>query len=328
MSVWKPHRTPDDPPKDPEILRWFAALGPPPSGLAPPDLYAKVHARIVQQQAQWRIRTWLPQVNAPRLATALAMALVLSLGLNIWWGLHALRPSPPGTHQEVQASREPFSTAGQVPIYRFQASLSQAKTLGVFVATHVPVREPSTLMTFTPHAARTTFFQLGTLFADALITLSGSAMEAAAQRLDMLVRVLSRVQAPAPLPQYLRAIQALLHSQQYTGEEVAAFLALFEPLYTDAYAGTDSQEQLLLFRAGTWVENLYLAAVAGDPTALQQGGQAVEEVRRGLATLYVPPQVLAGMERLYPLVTRQRLTEEDIRVIRTLVQDIQREFGE
>jgi hypothetical protein len=46
MRPWKPNRGPDDPPKDPEIHRWFQALGPPPVGQAPPDLGAKVRARI------------------------------------------------------------------------------------------------------------------------------------------------------------------------------------------------------------------------------------------------------------------------------------------
>ena len=49
----------DDPPRDPTIAQWFAAVGPPPTGAAPPHLQAKVRARLAQYLAQRGLRAWL-----------------------------------------------------------------------------------------------------------------------------------------------------------------------------------------------------------------------------------------------------------------------------
>jgi hypothetical protein len=164
---------------------------------------------------------------------------------------------------------------------------------------------------------------MGTLYAEVLAALQGGAVEVAAQRLDLLVRALASVQAPAVLAQYLGEIKTLRQSQRYEEAVVTRFLALFEPLYEDAYVKADMAEGILLFRAGAWLENMYLAAASGDAAAVRRGGQAVDEVRSALARLNAPRGVLQALERMRPLVARQPLTNHEMNTVRTLVQDIQ-----
>jgi hypothetical protein len=201
--------------------------------------------------------------------------------------------------------------------------MQHVKEIGTVVAAHPPVPERPAAVGFTPQAARTTFFRMGTLYAEALAALHGGAVEAAASRLDVLLQALASVQAPRPLSQYLREMQTLIQRQQYEDKELATFLALFEPLYEEEYTRQNMAEALLLFRVGTWVENMFLAAAVGDPAAVQRGGQAAAEVRHALAQVHAPPAVLDALERLHRLVVHPTLTEQDLRAIRTLVQDIQ-----
>jgi hypothetical protein len=164
---------------------------------------------------------------------------------------------------------------------------------------------------------------MGILYAEACATLSSGDVEATLQRLDLLARTLASVQAPPTLRRYLHQMRTALQSQQSPEQDIALSLALFEPLYDDAYAGVDTREQRLLFRAGAWLENMSLAAAAGDPTALRRGSVAAEEIRSVFTALGVPQQALAALERLQRLVRQPTLTAGDMRVIRTLVQEIQ-----
>ena len=142
------------------------------------------------------------------------------------------------------------------------------------------------------------------------------------QRLNLLEQALASVQAPRVLAQYLGELKLLLQSRRQEDAVVAQFLALFEPLYESAYARPEGPEGLLLFRAGAWLENMYLAAASGDAAALRRGGQALQGVS-ALARLNAPRGVLAAFERMQLLLAHQPLIDREISAIRTLVQDIQ-----
>jgi hypothetical protein len=276
-----------------------------------------VRARLAQYQAQQGLETWLPRLGLPTWGLVLAVGLVLSLGLNVWWGLHAWAPQAPGARQEVG------SAAQRLHIAQFQRQMQSAHALGTFVAAPAALQDTAAIVAFTPHAARTMFVRLGTLYAEALATLASGDVEATAQRLDVLVQTLARMQAPPALPQYLRTVHTLLQRQALPGEDVATVLALFEPLYDDAYAGAHNLEPIRLFRAGAWLENLSLATAARDVTALREGGAVLTEVRSTLTRVHTPPEVLTALTRVQRLLTQPVLTEDELRTIQNLIHDIQ-----
>jgi hypothetical protein len=210
--------------------------------------------------------------------------------------------------------------------YRFQVGLPHADTLGTLIAARPVLIAPPPAVGFTPQATRTAFVRLGVFFAEAMATLHGGAVEDTAQRLDVLLQTLTTVQAPPTLTQYLQVMQTLLHSQQYPDDALASFLSLFEPLYEDAYAQT-SGEEVRLFRVGTWVENMALAAAVGAPTALRQEGQAIAEVHRVLTLMQVPPEVLDALVQIDHFLRQPTLTSEDVSTIHRLLQHLQQMLG-
>jgi hypothetical protein len=326
MIPRQPNHPERDPPKDPEIQRWFHALGPPPVGQVSPALRAQVRAQITQEQARLPLWTRLARLTVPAWTAVVAVGLLLAVGVQVWRGLPWGQPPLPGAHQATPMALDVLGAARRLHTYRFQVGLPHAATLGTLVAARPVLSAPPPAVGFTPQATRTAFVRMGVLFAEAVAALHGGAVEAASPRLDVLLQTLITVQAPPTLTQYLRVMQTLLHSQPYPGDALASFLSLFEPLYEDAYAQT-SGEEVRLFRVGTWLENMVLAAAVSAPTALRQEGQAIAEVRRVLTLLQAPPEVLDTLAQIDQLLRQPTLTAEDVSTIHTLLQHLQQMLG-
>jgi hypothetical protein len=103
-------------------------------------------------------------------------------------------------------------------------------------------------------------------------------------------------------------------------------LALFEPLYRAEYVRDSAAEELLLFRTGTWLVNVSLAASAGDKTALQQA-DAVSYLQRELTRLEAPQEVLTAFAQLQQLMTQPQLADRDVQEILRLVRKIRQMFA-
>src|SRR2546425_3790613 len=171
MKRWKQPDVHDDPPKDPELVHWFQTLGPPPPGQAPSNLRVKVRARIEQERAQRGVFAWLPSVASPAWAAALAMVFVASVGLNVWWGIRGFGPHASGTRLVAETNVGALGPAGRLRTYQFQVGMARAPEFGTFVAAHPALQEPTAVVGFTPQAARTAYFRLGTRYAEAVAAL-------------------------------------------------------------------------------------------------------------------------------------------------------------
>ena len=117
-------------------------------------------------------------------------------------------------------------------------------------------------------------------------------------------------------------MQHLLQNQQYTAEALEKFLALFEVLYTED-AGSVDAENPTLFRAGTWVENMKLAAAAGDKDALRQVTTA-QYFRREMQSLHAPQGILDALEQISHIVAKPEMTARDVTDVLTLAKQVQR----
>jgi hypothetical protein len=162
---------------------------------------------------------------------------------------------------------------------------------------------------------------MGILYTETLAALQSGAVAAAEPRLHRLTQAVSSLQAPPALAQYLREMQAMLQRQPPTDHTMAPFVALFEPLYAQLYATDPSAAAWVLFQAGAWLENLSLAAAAGDQEAVRQA-QVVRSLHDALRPLNASDTVLDALEQLHGLVARQPVTAEDLRAIQTLVDTI------
>jgi hypothetical protein len=327
MTPRRPNRRQDDPPPDPDIRRWFHALGPPPVGKAPPDLRAKVLARIEQQRARHVRWAWLPEWS-PAWATACAVLLGVSLGVNVWWSMRPSGARLPSTRQSAERTPDAHSVPGGLQIYRFQAGMQHTAEVGRLIAARPVPQEPTTVVGFTPQVERTAFVRMGVLYAEILGALRAGAVEDAEQRLKLLVQMATRSQVPRALPQYLRLVQTALQSRPTEADILVRFLALFEPLYADAYATpAPVAAEVILFQAGAWLESMALAAASGDGAAVRHGGASIGVLRQALTQFHMPPEVLEGLQRLHERTAHPVVTEQDFQAVHTLVQQIQAVLG-
>jgi hypothetical protein len=240
--------------------------------------------------------------------------LVLSLAVNIWWGIERRGTEPPLSAPESRP----------VHAYRFLQTIQSPTDIGSLVASHPAVEAPFVGLGFALQDPRVAIFRMGILYTDALAALHSGTLDVASRRVDALGKALQSLQAPPLLSHYLSEIHRLLQNQQYTGPEIAKFLALFEPLYAEEL-GTDAAE-VRLFRFGAWSENMALAVAAGDQRALRQAA-AVPYFRTSLLQLEAPASVIAALDRIQHLSTATPLTEEDLRALGSLVRTIQKTLG-
>jgi len=133
------------------------------------------------------------------------------------------------------------------------------------------------------------------------------------------------LQGHSVLSYYLNEMQHLLQNGQYTAEVLEKFLALFEVLYTEDAKSVDA-ESLTLFRAGTWMENMKLAAAAGDKDALRQVTTA-QYFRREMHSLHAPQGILDTLEQISHIITKPEITDGDIAEVLILAKQVQRLFS-
>ena len=209
MRPWKPHHAQDDPPKDPEIHRWFQALGPPPVGQAPP-ICASTSGRGSNSNGRgvacspgchpWGAprgrRRWRRSSSSPWASMSGGESCASDhsrSGARQWL-------IPPGD----------LGPAGRLRTYRFQVGMAQPHDLGTLVAAHPARWDPTAVVGIYAASGAHRLFSHGHPVCDALAALHGGAARrphAAPGHPDASP---DHVQAPPALPQYLREMQTLL----------------------------------------------------------------------------------------------------------------------
>jgi len=264
-----------------------------------------------------RLTVWTP---------VFAVGLLLSLGVHLWQGLQPISSRPPAVRQTAEQRLEQGSRTGLLSPDQWHIPLHHTDTLRALIATRPVPQAPRAMVGFTPHTTRRTFVRMGILYADVLAALRSGAVDTARHRLDILTQTVTSLQAPPALALYLQEMQAMLQRQLPSPLTAAQFVALFEPLYTTVYATDPSTAAWVFFRAGTWLENLSLAAAVGDQTAVRQA-QAVSAVQEALHMLAVPESVLDALTQLRTFMERQPMMAEDLRTIQTLVDTIAQQLS-
>ncbi len=305
---------PNDDPRDPILEDAFDTLEH--VIYAPPRFYQQVLARAAQTQPRrGGALRYTPQLSGAW-GLALATCLLLSLTLNGLWGVGVIGLRVPEQALLMQPG----------PAYRLQGKLQRDKNLGTFVLANSILASPSIEYSMAPLPAPAWFFRIGTGYAESLALLRSEHPAHGAQRLQGLIEALGAVQAPPVLISFLREMQTLIRSQRYTSTMLTQFLALFETLYEEAYRDHPKDEALVLFRAGAWLENMYLAAQAGDQAVLRQG-PASQYFRRVLAPLGVQPVILHTLDQIRHLITQPAMRAQDVDTVRTRVQALQHQLS-
>jgi hypothetical protein len=306
-----------------DLIRLFQAVKPPevqPS----PDFRAKVLTRIEQRRARHGLLGGMTPLLTPWWAPALAVMLLLSLSINIWTGFRAFEQHTPASPQAAGPVPDPLGREEPLQTSTFQAGIHSATDLGTLVTAHAVADEPAVAFGFAATSERARLFLLGTRYAESLAYVHSGNFDAAAQRLATMHQALMDMQGPRALSSYLSVMQHLLQDRQHTAAVLREFLALFEVLYTED-AQSIGTESLTLFRAGAWMENMKLAAAAGDKNALRQVTTA-QYFRREMQSLHAPQGILNALEQISHIVAKPDLTDRDVTEILTLAKQVQRLF--
>jgi hypothetical protein len=300
-----------------EIMHLFAAARPSQEIQAPADFRAKVLAKVEKRRSRQGVFAWFTGVFTPAWAPALAAGLLLSLGFNAWLGSQVLGWRNTGKQQVASRNQ---GSLGPPNAYVLQASITREADLGALVTEHSVIGEQVVAFGFAAKPASARSFLIGTLYAEALAYVRSGDLDAAAQRWAAIDKEL--VQVPDLLTTHMRKIQTLLESQNHAPEVLGGGLALFEPFY-ETYAKDTGGERLTLFRMGTWLENMSLAAAANDQASLRHL-DTVEYFTREMQRLHAPKGVLDALKRMHTILGKADITERDAKVVLTLVQKMQR----
>jgi hypothetical protein len=307
-----------------DLIRLFQAVrsseGPP-----SPDFRAKVLTKVEQRRAHYGLLGGLTPLLTPWWAPALAVMLLLSLSVNIWMGLRTFGQHTPASQQAAGPVLDPLGRERPLQASTFQAGIHSATDLGTLVTAHAVADELAVAFGFAATSERTRFFLLGTRYAEALAYVESGNLRTAAQHLATMHQALMDMQGPSALSSYLSEMQYLLQNRQYIAEVLREFLALFEVLYTEDAKGVDA-ESLTLFQAGAWVENMKLAAAAGDKDALRQVTTA-QYFRRKMQSLHAPQGILDALDQISHTVAKSDLTDMDIAKVLALAKQVQRLFS-
>ena len=308
-----------------EIIRLLQAMQPQQEAGAPADFRVKVLHKVEERRAQRWGFAWLTGFMTPAWASAAALGFLVSLGANIWLGARLWQPRSLGNQQVARTNQGATDQGSPVNVYAFQAEIQSESPLGTLVAEHSTLEKTTTAFGFAGKPAKTAAFLIGTLYAEALAYLQSDDWEAVLWHLAALENELTAVQAPVSLSQYVSTLSDFVEGYQESSAAAAEWLALFEPLYED-YARSQSVEKLLFFRTGAWLENMALAAAAGDQTALQQAA-AVQYFMQALPQFNVPQEVLDTLEQIKRALEKPALDDREVTGVLKLIKKAQRMLG-
>lgn len=153
-----------------------------------------------------------------------------------------------------------------------------------------------------------TYFRLGWWYAESLAYSAGGDVETARARLAAIAAIL---RAAAP-----RLADSL------GGEPSVRNIAAFEPQLLRVARSTGERDEAL-FRAGVWLENLALAAAAGDDHALHAAAPSLAVLGHDLERARIPPGAQRDFRELSGILAHTTLSVNDLAEVRRLVRRIQ-----
>jgi hypothetical protein len=309
-----------------EIVRLLQAMQPQQEAQAPADFRVKVLHRVEERRSRHGVLAWLTDLMTPAWApAAVALGLVVSLGCNIWLGTQMWKPHNLGNQQTARTNQGLTDKEYLFNAYAFQTGIQSETPLETLVTEHSTLEKTTIAFGFTGKPTKTAAFLTGTLYAEALAYLRGDNQEAVLWHLAALEDELTELQAPAALSKYVNTLYSFVEQHQDASTAAEEWLALFEPLYEE-YARSHGAERLIFFRAGAWLENMNLAAAAGDKTSLQQDA-TVQYFIQAMPQLTVSQEAIAVLEQIRQALDKPALDDRDMTTVLKLVKKVQRMLG-
>ena len=206
-----------------------------------------------------------------------------------------------------------------------QAELDGSVDLGAMAQENSALGERASSFGFSVKSDEANVFLVGALYSEALAFLRSGNFALAEDRLEALQQQFIRLGVPSSLYSYVTKVLNLVGKKQYSDEALLDMLSLFQPFFED-YASNRSDDFLILFRAGSWLVDLSLAAAAENTTMLRQQAHLayiVQEMER----MDAPPGVGDALGQIAEITAKEEITTRDLQSVVGQVKRIQSILG-
>jgi hypothetical protein len=117
----------------------------------------------------------------------------------------------------------------------------------------------------------------------------------------------------------------MVETGKYDPKLSAELLSLFQPFFED-YAEGQSEDKLILFRAGLWLFDMTLTAAAGDLALLKQT-ETLDYFKGEMQRMDAPQGVIRALDEISKIVSKDKVSDRDVRNILRQVKRIQTILG-
>jgi hypothetical protein len=206
-----------------------------------------------------------------------------------------------------------------------QAELDSTFDLGALAQENSALGERASSFGFSAKSDEANVFLVGVLYSESLAFLGSGNFPLAEDRLEALQQQFIRLGVPSSLYSYVTKVLNLVSKQQYSNEALLDMLSLFQPFFED-YASNRSDDFLILFRAGSWLSDLSLAAAVGNtPMLLQQAH--LEYIAREMDRLDAPPGVGDALKQISEVTAKDEISTRDLQSVIGQIKRIQSILG-
>jgi outer membrane protein assembly factor BamD (BamD/ComL family) len=203
--------------------------------------------------------------------------------------------------------------------------LEGAPDLGALAQANSALGERASSFGFSAKSDEANVFLVGALYSEALAFLRSGDFESAADRLEALQQQFIRLGVPNSLYGYVTKLLNLVSQQRYSNEALLDMLSLFQPFFED-YANGRSEDFMILFRAGSWLVDLSLAAAAGNTTMVRQQAH-LEYIVREMKRMDAPVGVGEALEQIAEVTAKEEITTRDLQSMISQIKRIQSILG-
>lgn len=206
-----------------------------------------------------------------------------------------------------------------------QAELDGNIDLGAMAQENSALGERASAFSFSTKSDEANVFLVGALYSESLAFMSSSDFELAEDRLEALQQQFIILGVPSSLYSYVSKVLSLVRQQEYSNEVLLDMLSLFQPFFED-YASNRSDDFLILFRAGSWLSDLSLAAAVGNTNMLLQPAH-LAYIAREMERMDAPQGVGDALERIAEITAKDQISTRDLQSVIAQISRIQSILG-
>lgn len=235
---------------------------------------------------------------------------------------------PPGFSQgERPAGFNPgvMPGSGDFDSARFQSAIGTDGALGALAKQNSVIGDPNVAFGFAEKSDEAKFLIIGALYSEAIAYLKGGQYEACAKRLGSIEKEFINLEVPPSLYNYVSKTRNLVELKKVDAATLQDFLALFQPFFED-YAKGQSADKLTLFRTGTWLVDMGLAASAGNKALLKQT-ERIDYFLKEMKRMDAPKGVIESLETIRQISLKNDITDRDTDTVVKMVRKIQTTLG-